>query len=76
MNSYHINHGINFFDMCTTGALYIPFGRAIAGQREKVFLQVHFGAVYIPPPQNDAQNLLEFSKFRASCHFRVAPRLM
>ena len=51
MNSYYINHGINFFDMCTTGAIYDPFGRAIAGQREKVFLQVHFGAVYIPPPQ-------------------------
>ena len=41
-----IDHGINFFDMCTAGATYTPFGRAIAGQREKVFLQVHFGAVY------------------------------
>ena len=41
-----IDHGINFFDMCTAGATYAPFGRAIAGQREKVFLQVHFGAVY------------------------------
>ena len=41
-----MDHGINFFDMCTAGATYEPFGRAIAGQREKVFLQVHFGAVY------------------------------
>ena len=41
-----IDHGINFFDMCTAGATYAPFGKAIAGQREKVFLQVHFGAVY------------------------------
>lgn len=41
-----IDHGINFFDMCTAGATYAPFGRAIAGRREKVFLQVHFGAVY------------------------------
>ena len=41
-----IDHGINFFDMCTAGATYAPFGRAIAGQREKVFLQMHFGAVY------------------------------
>ena len=41
-----IDHGINFFDMCTACATYAPFGRAIAGQREKVFLQVHFGAVY------------------------------
>ncbi len=41
-----LENGINFFDMCTAGATYEPFGRAIAGQREKVFLQVHFGAVY------------------------------
>ena len=38
--------GINFFDMCTAGATYAPMGRAIAGRREQVFLQVHFGAVY------------------------------
>ena len=41
-----IDHGINFFDMCTAGATYAPVGRAIAGRRDKVFLQVHFGAVY------------------------------
>ena len=41
-----LDHGINFFDMCTAGATYAPFGRAIKGRREKVFLQVHFGAVY------------------------------
>jgi len=41
-----IDHGINFFDLCAGGAVYKPFGNAIRGQREKVFLQVHFGAVY------------------------------
>ncbi len=41
-----INNGINFFDLCAGGAVYEPFGRAIKGQRDKVFLQVHFGAVY------------------------------
>jgi len=41
-----IDHGINFFDMCTAGATYGPLGRAIAGRREQVFLQCHFGAVY------------------------------
>ena len=41
-----IDCGINFFDMCTAGATYAPVGRAIAGRREQVFLQVHFGAVY------------------------------
>ncbi|MBQ8611995.1 MAG: aldo/keto reductase [Oscillospiraceae bacterium] len=41
-----IENGINFFDLCAGGAVYEPFGKAIAGQREKVFLQMHFGAVY------------------------------
>ena len=41
-----IRHGINFFDMCTAGATYAPLGKAISGQRENVFLQAHFGAVY------------------------------
>ncbi len=41
-----IDHGINFFDLCAGGAVYAPFGKAIAGRREQVFLQVHFGAVY------------------------------
>ena len=41
-----LDHGINFFDLCTAGATYAPLGRAIAGRREQVFLQMHFGAVY------------------------------
>ncbi len=42
-----IEKGINYFDLCAGGAkTYAPFGRAIAGQREKVFFQLHFGAVY------------------------------
>ncbi len=42
-----IANGINFFDICGGGAsVYAPFGRAIAGCREKVFFQLHFGAVY------------------------------
>ncbi len=40
-------NGINFFDLCAGGKnVYEPFGRALAGQREKVFFQLHFGAVY------------------------------
>ena len=39
--------GINFFDLCAGGAgVYAPFGRAIAGAREKVYFQLHLGAVY------------------------------
>ena len=42
-----IKHGINFFDLCAGGQnVYAPFGKAIAGQREKVVFQLHFGAVY------------------------------
>ncbi len=41
-----IDHGINFFDLCAGGVVYAPFGRAIKGRREKVFIQCHFGAVY------------------------------
>lgn len=41
------DHGINFFDLCGGGqSVYAPFGRAIAGQRERVFFQLHLGAVY------------------------------
>ncbi len=41
-----IAHGINFFDLCAGGSVYAPFGKAIKGQRDKVFIQCHFGAVY------------------------------
>ena len=42
-----IRNGVNFFDLCAGGAaVYEPFGRAIAGVREKVYFQLHFGAVY------------------------------
>jgi len=41
-----IAHGINFFDLCAGGSVYEPFGKAIKGQRDKVFIQCHFGAVY------------------------------
>ena len=42
-----ISAGINFFDLCGGGAkIYLPVGRALAGQRNKVYFQLHFGAVY------------------------------
>lgn len=42
-----IEHGVNFFDLCAGGkSVYEPFGRAIAGKRDKVYFQLHFGAVY------------------------------
>ena len=42
-----VANGINFFDLCAGGAaVYEPFGTAIKGIREKVYFQLHFGAVY------------------------------
>lgn len=42
-----IAHGINYFDLCAGASnVYAPFGRAIAGARERIFVQMHFGAVY------------------------------
>ena len=44
-----IAHGINFFDLCAGGkSVYEPFGKAIAGKRDKIYFQLHFGAVYKP----------------------------
>lgn len=42
-----IDNGINFFDLCAGGfSLYEPFGEAIKGYRDKIYFQLHFGAVY------------------------------
>lgn len=42
-----IENGVNFFDLCAGGSsVYEPFGRAIKGKRDKVYFQLHFGAVY------------------------------
>ncbi len=42
-----VKNGINFFDLCAGGAaVYEPFGRAIKCVRDKVYFQLHFGAVY------------------------------
>ncbi len=42
-----IANGINFFDLCAGGScVYEPFGKAIQNNREQVYFQLHFGAVY------------------------------
>lgn len=39
--------GVNYFDMAASEAKPYPcYARAFEGQREKVYLQMHFGAVY------------------------------
>ena len=42
-----IEAGINYFDMAASeGKPYPCYARAFAGRREKLLLQMHFGAVY------------------------------
>lgn len=42
-----IANGVNFFDLCASARkVYAPFGRAIAEHRDKVYFQLHLGAVY------------------------------
>ncbi|MCH5165426.1 MAG: aldo/keto reductase [Clostridiales bacterium] len=42
-----IDSGINFFDLAAgSNRMFEPFGKSIKGKREKVYFQLHFGAVY------------------------------
>ncbi len=43
-----LENGINFFDMASSdGVPFTAYGRAIAGVRDKVYFQIHFGANYL-----------------------------
>lgn len=45
--NYAISQGINFFDLCGGRiGVYEAFGKAVSGRRQKVYTQMHFGAVY------------------------------
>lgn len=42
-----VENGINFLDLCGGASnVYSPVGRALRGCRDKVYVQMHFGAVY------------------------------
>ena len=42
-----LENGINYFDMASADAApFAAFGRVLAGQRKKVYFQIHFGANY------------------------------
>lgn len=44
---FAMDNGINFFDMCCGNlGVYNAFGNAAHGRRDKVYTQMHFGAVY------------------------------
>lgn len=45
--AYAVDHGINFFDMvCGRIGVYEAFVRVTKGRRDRVYTQMHFGAVY------------------------------
>ncbi len=45
--SLAVENGVNYFDMAAGDAApFAAFGRAVAGCRQKVYFQVHFGADY------------------------------
>ena len=42
-----LENGINYFDMASADAVPFPaFGKVLAGNRDKAYLQIHFGADY------------------------------
>lgn len=44
---YAVDHGVNLYDMCCGRMeVYRLFGKAVAGRRDKVYTQMHFGATY------------------------------
>ena len=44
---FAVENGVNYFDMAASEAKpYAPYARAFKGKREKVYTQMHFGAVY------------------------------
>ncbi len=45
--NYAIEHGVNYFDMIASyNSALVGVAKALKGKREKVYLQVHFGATY------------------------------
>ncbi len=42
-----MEHGVNYFDMAGGHAtIFDAYGKALEGNREQVYLQIHFGADY------------------------------
>ena len=45
--TFALENGINYFDMASADAKpFGAYGRAVAGSRDKVYYQIHFGANY------------------------------
>ena len=58
-----VDNGINFFDMAGGHAtIFEAYGKALKGIRDKVYLQVHFGANYTTGEYGWTTNLDEVKK--------------
>ena len=58
-----VDNGINFFDMAGGhAAIFEAYGKALKGIRDKVYLQVHFGANYTTDEYGWTTNLDEVKK--------------
>ncbi len=45
--AFALEQGVNYFDMASADAApFAPLGRALAGMRNRVYFQIHFGADY------------------------------
>ena len=60
---YAVEHGVNFFDMAGGhAAIFEAYGKALKDVRDKVYLQVHFGADYTTGAYGWTTNLKEIKK--------------
>lgn len=65
-----VDVGINFFDLCAGGKnVYAPFGKAIKEIRDKVYFQLHFGAVY--NEQGEYGWTKDFNKIKETFEFEM-----
>ncbi|MGN1140229.1 MAG: aldo/keto reductase [Oliverpabstia sp.] len=56
--NYAMEQGINFFDLCCGRiGVYKDFGRCVSGRRDKIYTQMHFGAVYENDTYGFSRNL-------------------
>lgn len=61
---YAVEHSINFFDLCCGNVgVYRAVGKAVKNCREKIYTQMHFGAVY---PHDTYERKMELGVIKES----------
>ena len=67
---YAMSQGVNFFDLASGHAnTFQAFGKALAGKRDQVYLQIHFGANYETGEYGWTTNL---DKIKASVSWQLS----